>query len=246
LQEALEDLGYVAYDPFNGRLGKAYPKAVKMFVAPATEGWTRILGVSDARVIPAVSRLGMCLSMALVGEEGRVSVYQNGADVDVAKTLEPHLRAGLTIDDLKKALARPYPRPNKPARKQRIPVEVLPEEVQAMAKDLNPKRMDKMFDRFMNRFARRTPEEEAALREWMAGGQIDWDSPGGQRIRAVMACLTVPDTWRDPDFVTLRDAYQLHQRWQRLPDAHLLPGDGEAMAAVPNALEYLPVYGGIA
>lgn len=217
-----------------------------MFVAPAIQGWTRILGVSDARVIPALSQLGPCLSMALKEDEGRVAVYEDGADADVLETLAPYLRAGLTIDDLKKALARPYPRGKKQKAKSGLSVQALPDEVQAMAQDLNPKRVDKMFNRFMNRFARRTPEEEDALREMMAGGQVDWDSPGGQRIRAVMACLTIPDTWREPDFVTLRDAYQLHQRRRRLPDAHLLPGDGEAMAAVPNALDYLPVYGGIA
>ena len=72
----------------------------------------------------------------------------------------------------------------------------------------------------------------------------DWNSPGARRLHALVGCLTLPPNWRDPDFVTLRDAYQLHARRQRKPDARLYPGDEEIMARVPNALDYIPVYGG--
>jgi hypothetical protein len=58
-----------------------------------------------------------------------------------------------------------------------------------------------------------------------------------------MDCLRIPD-WRDPDFVTLRDAYALHKRRERSPNATLYPGDAEALAAVPDALTYTPVYAG--
>jgi hypothetical protein len=74
---------------------------------------------------------------------------------------------------------------------------------------------------------------------------VDWNSVGGQRLTAFMACLNVPEDWREPDFVTLRDAYQLHLRRQRLPNARLYPGDAEAMAKVLDALEYTPVYAGL-
>ena len=60
-----------------------------------------------------------------------------------------------------------------------------------------------------------------------------------------MACLDVSNNWHEPDFVALRDAYQLHLRRQRNPKAMLYPGDTQAMGAVPNALEYTPIYGGI-
>ena len=58
-----------------------------------------------------------------------------------------------------------------------------------------------------------------------------------------MDCLNIPD-WRAPDFVTLRDAYALHKRRQRSPNATLYPGDAEALAAVPDALTYTPIYAG--
>ena len=58
-----------------------------------------------------------------------------------------------------------------------------------------------------------------------------------------MDCLRIPN-WRDPDFVTLRDAYALHERRRRSPKATLYPGDAETLAAVPDALAYTPIYAG--
>jgi hypothetical protein len=77
-----------------------------------------------------------------------------------------------------------------------------------------------------------------------AGQPPDWSAGGGAKISRLMGLLTVPHDWREPDFVTLRDAYQLHLRRQRRPNADLYPGDAEAMAAVPNALDYTPIYAG--
>ena len=54
----------------------------------------------------------------------------------------------------------------------------------------------------------------------------------------------MPSDWHAPDFTTLRDAYQVAERRQRRPNAGLYPGDAEALAAVPDALAYTPVYGG--
>ncbi|MGB1286519.1 MAG: hypothetical protein ACPG7F_08305, partial [Aggregatilineales bacterium] len=72
----------------------------------------------------------------------------------------------------------------------------------------------------------------------------DWNSQGGQYIRALMACLTLPENWRTPDFTSLRIAYSLYKRRARRPNGMQLPGDVDAMAAVPDALDYVPVYGG--
>jgi hypothetical protein len=71
----------------------------------------------------------------------------------------------------------------------------------------------------------------------------DWNSAGGARIRALADCLNIPN-WQAPDFVTLRDAYALHERRRRSPNATPYPGDAEALAAVPDALDYTPVYYG--
>jgi hypothetical protein len=73
--------------------------------------------------------------------------------------------------------------------------------------------------------------------------QPDWNSAGGRKIVALLGCLAIPG-WREPDFVTLRDAYALHARRQRNPSARLYPGDAEAMDAVSDALVYTPIYAG--
>ncbi len=97
-----------------------------------------------------------------------------------------------------------------------------------------------MFARMSGTLARKAGDSEEA-REMLR--QPDWNSSGGARIQALMHCLRIP-AWRDPDFVTLRDAYALHIRRRRSPTAVLYPGDAEALAAVPNALSYTPVYAG--
>jgi hypothetical protein len=60
----------------------------------------------------------------------------------------------------------------------------------------------------------------------------------------VLGGLTIPSDWQEPDFVTLRDAYQLHERRRRNPNAPLYPGDAEAMEAVSDALDYIVLYAG--
>ena len=74
--------------------------------------------------------------------------------------------------------------------------------------------------------------------------KIDWNSAAGRELTAIMDGLTVPANWRDPDFDTLRDAYQVARRLRRTPSAQLMPDEQAAIKAVPNAIEYEAVYMG--
>ncbi len=65
-----------------------------------------------------------------------------------------------------------------------------------------------------------------------------------QRVRAIAGVLRLPDNWRLPTWETVRDAYQVHRLRARNPRMALMPGDKESMEAVPDALDYLPVYMG--
>jgi hypothetical protein len=104
----------------------------------------------------------------------------------------------------------------------------------------------KMFDLLSAGLTQRSGNmgNETAVQNLLQGDRPDWNSAGGVQIRALMDCLTVPPGWQMPDFVTLRDAFQLHERRRRNPNATLYPGDSEAMAAVPDALDYIAVYAG--
>ena len=59
-----------------------------------------------------------------------------------------------------------------------------------------------------------------------------------------MACLSVPEKWMQPDWKTLTGAFQAARQLQRDPKALMLPGDKQAMAALPNALEFIALYMG--
>jgi hypothetical protein len=75
-------------------------------------------------------------------------------------------------------------------------------------------------------------------------GQLDLNSLAGQAIAAHAAHAGLPEGWHIPDFITLRDAFAVHRRLQRFPNARLYPGDAEARDAVPDALAYTPLFGG--
>ncbi len=252
LQESLTALGYTLYNPFGPIPGKSYPQTVRLFAAPSVNGWTRVIGEPDVRQLPLLSQNCLCLYVALTGKDAQIEVYANGEQAEPQTALVPHLRAGRSAEDLQKAL---YSASFKLMDKIEdesppvlvVPLDDLPDDVRELAGQVNPQQAQKMFEKLSGTLMGKvSPGGQSAdeARRMLASNAPDWNSVDGQRIRALMACLTVPDNWREPDFVTLRDAYQVHARRQRKPDARLYPGDGEAMQKVPNALEYTPVYGG--
>jgi hypothetical protein len=251
LNNALERQGYTAYDPFGALPGVAYADTVKLFVAPASAGWTRIL--SEPVLLPdwllsALSRVGLLLWVALDAETLRVAVYADGQTLDPFDALSTHLRADTCApDDLRRALAgecAAVPDESEPAQTAGIPLDALPPEMQTLVHNLNPRQVTGLFNKLMGRVTGRVDTDVDSARALLAGSGPAWNSDGGRCIRALMACLDLPENWREPDFVTLRDAYQLQRRRQRLPNATLYPGDAEALAAVPDALDYSPVYAG--
>jgi hypothetical protein len=242
LRDSLSTLGYELYDPFALLPGKAYPQTVRLFVAPVVTGWLRVIGAPDARQLPALSRLGLCLSVALDGTQAQIDVYQDAAHTEAVAALRPYLRAGRSAADLQHIFTTSTDAGKTSVASDALPLALLPEDVQSMAGQVNMRQAQKMFNRLSGNFLKR--DQSTAARELVSGGP-DWNSTGGQRIRALMHCLTVPDNWREPDFVTLRDAYQLYARQRRNPNARLYPGDAETMTKVPDALDYVPVYGGL-
>lgn len=254
LQNSLTTLGYTFYNPFGLLPGKAYAQTVRLFVAPPANGWTRVIGEPDVRQLVPLSKQCLCLYVALDGKDAQIKVCADGEQVEPHAALIPYLRAGRSADDLQKALDSA---PISPVEKEEnagspmfvVSFDGLPNDLRAMAGQVNPAQAQQMFERLSGALMRKvSPGAEAAgeARRMLAGGNApDWNSAGGRRIRALMACLTVPDDWREPDFTTLRDAYQVHERRRRKPDARLYPGDAEAMQNVPNALDYTPVYGGL-
>jgi hypothetical protein len=253
LLQALATLGYRQYDPFGPIPGRAYPHTARLFVALPRDSWLRvIIGDSlppevERALLAALSANGAGLSLRLAGGDCHLLAARDGAEADPIAVFSSHLRAGKTAGDLRRALngeaLPPVPAGNAPPAGE-IPAEALPEDVRQMADKLKPGQISQLFNRLLGGLG--ADLDEAGKQEALAllAGP-DWHSTGGRQIHALADCLGLPDPyWRAPDFVRVRDAYQLHQRRRRRPEARLYPGDAEALAAVPDALEYRPVYGG--
>jgi hypothetical protein len=242
LRQALESFDYTLFDPFGMLPGKSYARSVRLFVAPAQQDWVRVIGTPDARLLAPLSASGPCLYLSLNGSTAVIEVYARGDLRQLDSELRPFLRADRRLDDLRRVLHDDPPAVDDQSRSA---FAHLPDEVQALSAQVDPRQAQKMFERLTGSLLPKTGSDAAtadAARELLH--PPDWGSPGGRRIHALADCLTLPANWREPDFVTLRDAYQLHARRQRKPDARLYPGDEEAMNRVPDALDYIPVYGG--
>jgi len=133
--------------------------------------------------------------------------------------------------------------------------DALPPEVQQLADEhgVNPKHASKMAEqiggKLFGRLAKQSGEsksdQEQARDVLMGGGRDVWNSLDGQKVRAMASVLKLPDNWRTPTWEEVRDAYQVARLRERSPRMMLMPGDKEAMKAVPDALDYIPVYMGL-
>ncbi len=251
LRDSLSALGYTLYNPFGMIPGKAYRQSVKAFVSPASGGWVRVMGALDEPILLQVSQSVLCLSVTLEGDDAHIRAYVNGQPSDTGIAVMPYLREGKTPLDLQKVLSGDVEAPLeivKPAKQDGLPFNALPDDVQAMAKQVDPAQAQRLFSRLSGDVLKKVSKDRGTADEARAlisgEGQPNWDSAGGRQIRALMACLTVPENWREPDFEALRDAYPLYERRKRNPTARAYPGDDAAMAQVPNALDFIPVYGG--
>ena len=235
------------YNPFGRYPGMAYPQTLKIVIAPANGGWTRILVEAEPDIAVGLathlSQMADILSVELAHRVAFLRVYHAGQQVDLENGLHPHLQPGheaalhhalhaesldlLPLDDT--------------AHIGDIALNDLPDEVQAMAQQVKGKQADGLFRRLSQQLLQAVSPRQA---NELLDSRPDWHSQGGQLIRAVMACLTIPDNWRTPDFATLRSAYAIQARRQHDPNAPLLPGDDHALRPIPNALDYTPVYGG--
>lgn len=253
LQESLTALDYELFNPFGMVPGKAYRHAIRLFVAPLQGDWVRVIGQLDRDQLPHISQIAPCLYLILNGENAEIDIYASGGTADTG-VFTGYLRAGCSFTDLTRAASgkvviNPASADDSVlSEPDRLPIDYLPDDLQSLAGKVDLSKAQKLFDRFKNDLLRKggqTDDLADAAHELIAASHPpQWDSEGGLRIRSLVECLTIPDGWRDPDFTTLRDAYQVHERRQRKPKSMLLPGDAELMVHVANALDYTPVYGG--
>ncbi len=251
LERVLLQQGYKRYDPFPGGSGLTahiWQRRVRQFVAPPVEGWTRVIGEPDRAGLPDLAAaLGTVLLEAwLTDSGGGLAVWAaDGQRADLQAALGGWLRPDRGPDDLARALAGDAPVPSLAADGPQVLAVPLPPDVARMAEDVDPVQAGKMMDRLTRQvFGKLGGSGKQAEAQAMLGGGDLWNGEEGRRLRAAMACLSIPAGWREPDFAGLQGAYQVARSRRHNPDGLRLPGDDEALARVPDALEYRPVYAG--
>ncbi|MEP7285077.1 MAG: hypothetical protein ABI947_04835 [Chloroflexota bacterium] len=253
LVDALQQSGYQRYDPFAGGTGTppGLQTLIRHFVAPAQDGWVRVLGTPDPDLLPSLSAGFPMLHAWLTDTDSGLEVYSNGALDE--QGLNVYLLPGNTIEQL--ARAQQGSRPSLVDRtEERLP-DLLPDSVQQMARDYNvkPEQASKLMDRLtgqlFGKLDRKSDGEASTMqtqaRALLAGtGQINWNSPAAQKLKGLASVLALPANWRDPDFDMLRDAYQVARRLRKSPNAQLMPDEQSALKAVPQAIAYEAIYVG--
>ena len=246
LEAALSAQGYAAYDPFPGGGGTPphMRQTVRLFVAPARAGWVRVLGAPDEAALPDVQqRLGVPLLYAwLNAEGGGWALFADGARHETPDAFALYLTPGHTLDALRAAFALRAADTPSPAD-----TGALPPELQALAREqgVDARQTEKLLGRLGHKLLGRFRDADEAQAQAMLGGAPDlWQSADGRRVRAIAALLRLPEDWRAPDWQQVRDAYHVHRLRARHSRMAALPGDDEALAAVPNVADYIPLYMG--
>lgn len=256
LRALLVRRGCAPYDPFPGGTGTPpeLSALIRLFVAPAQDGWVRVLGDLDAALLPDLAAaLDRSLLAAWLGEDGGgfALVSADGARHEDIAAFAPYLRAGATPSDLRRAFAgetRVAPLESDAASAD------LPPGLHDVAREqgVNPQQAGKLFERLSEGLfgklagqSGESDEEQARARAVIMGGGRDaWNSLHGQRVRAIAETLALPANWRLPSWDDVRDAYHAHRMRERYPRMMALPGDHESLAAVPDIAGYLPVFMG--
>ena len=245
IEAHLATVGFLLYSPFGRFPGMTYPTTLKTFVAPAHANWVRVLldcAPQDAESLAqALSTKMTCLSTSLDGRIAKVRLYQGCKRQDnIAQTLQPYAIKDCNLNAIIDTGLYDLP-PVDAVQIGNVTINDLPDDLQHMAGDVSGRRANNLFKQLSKRFLKTVGLFDART---LLDHQADWNSQGGQFLRALIGCLIPDDAWRTPDFATLRSAYSLQTRLQFDPSTALLPGDGQSLTAIPNALDYIPVYGG--
>ncbi len=239
IQALLAQRNATPYDPFGTMpITRAYTNAVKAFVAPPQNGWTRILLAAESPFNDIVQWLGESMTLLAASLSDKFSGFIAWRD---GKAIEPlTLMANYADHDaLKAALDAKY---DTLKAKDDSLEDVIPLELRGLMGEGSLKKAEGLLSRMAGRAL--SLNERAAATALLREMVVDWTSESGQRIRAVMALMPIPN-WAVPDYVLLRDAYRQHMRAQRNPNAVLSADAQKLIQAVPNALEYTPLFYGL-
>jgi hypothetical protein len=246
LEAVYKRAGYGRFDPFPG--GSPTPPAYKTFarhfVGEPQAGWIQIFGLphptlTDA-LIAALSAGNALLRLSLSAENWAVSAHLSDAD----DNLLHYARTGVTATMLTQAGQTQAGSAGKSSG--------LHPEVDQMMREakVNPLLARGLIHQMTGQVMKQLEgdlqagEKQAAQQMLSGPARPNWESAAGRRLLAVAALLNLPPNWREPDFDTLRDAYQVARRLAKTPSARLAANEQAALARLPNAIQYRAVYMG--
>lgn len=260
LRAALVARGYAPYDPFPGGTGTPPRLAatVRQFVAPPAGGWVRVLGEPDPDALHdfQVRIASPVVTGFLAESESGFTLLAGGDRHTEPDAFADFLRPDRTPDELRRAFGGDLDVGTVGSGEPPIAIlgaDSLPPELQEFAQQqgVDAKRANSLVERLGGKLLGRfsgggADDEKQQAYEMLAGSGGDlWNSAHGRRVRAIASLLDLPDNWRAPSWQQVRDAYQVARLLKRSPRAMMMPGDEEALQAVPDALDYTPVYMGM-
>ncbi len=233
---ALAAAGGRAYDPFGLMPAPAFARAVKLLVAPVDKGWLRLACAPDSElelVLGAASRHGLTVHAVIdAGLTPRVTAYRDGSVVGLAESLPgafDRVRVNALLTAPVTGSGRAFGGVSSAA---------LPPDVRAMGGGLGSRQVERMMHAMTAGMGsgNRADAQNALV-------TVDWEAGAGRWLRDVLIACGIGDRVL-PDYATLSTAYRVLKRLERRPGATLYPGDAEAIAAAPDALDYAPIYTG--
>lgn len=235
VESALVSAGAVKYDPFGAMPGLSYPRAVRLFAAPQDGAWLRLIVSPDCVLEPVISAASQHVPVVLgfISSDltPLLTFYRGGQLIDMA-ALAPYLN---DPDGFAQVLLHPVPGASGVGG---ISKAVLPASVRAMSAGLPARQIERLMANMTGGIDKANRDgAQAALQS------VDWESGAGAWIQTALAFLGITDAV-EPDYATVSAAYRTAVRLKRNPKATLYPGDAEARDAVPNALDYAPVFYG--
>ena len=235
VESALASAGAQKYDPFGAMPGLSYPRAVKLFVAPKMGDWVRLIVSPDCVLEPVVTAASLDAPLAAGFISGdltpTLTFYRGGQLVDA-----PAIAAFVAdVGGFAAHLKRPKAGASGIGG---VSSGALPSDLRAMAGGLPTKQVERLMNSMTGAISKGDRAgAQAALQS------VDWESGAGEWMRTTLSYLGLSDAVQ-PDYTTVSTAYRTARRLTRNPNATLYPGDQEARSAVPDVLDYLPVFYG--
>ncbi|MBK8136016.1 MAG: hypothetical protein IPK52_09265 [Chloroflexi bacterium] len=228
--------GATQYDPFGLMPGISFPRAAKLFIAPQTGAWLRLVPAPDCildSVIQSASANTVLLHVAISSDlVPEAAVYRSGETIDPATALAPY------VTDISTFVEHLNTPKSGATGVGGISSGALPSNIRAMSGGLPSRQVERLMNTMTGAIGKNDRAgAQAALQT------VEWGSGAGGWMRSLLAFLGL-DSQAMIDYATLSTAYRTAKRLARNPSATLYPGDADARDAVANALDYEPLFFG--